>query len=565
MHLTIRKKLYLSFGLLIVLLVCLGFYANNVLKNIEEEAVLISDDYVPSLDNSHRLITLATQYRVYQYRHIVASDAREMEVVEQAMQGTEKRMNEVLAAQEKLVAAENMAKFQKMRDQWTKMAEGSRRIIALSRSNQEAEAEALMAGEMKVLFDETSKALMDFANNNKALTDGATAGTKTEIGRAQGVLVTFIFVAFFLAVAVAFFISRGINRSLQKIMVVSKQVAKGDLSVSIDVRGSDEISELGLAYNETVRNIKTVVQQIQRTSESVAGASHELNASAEQTSEVTTQIADSITRVSTETDNQLEAVGSTTATVEELSAGIEQVAASASMSSDQATKAAEKAKDGAGSIERAVKQMERIEKTVNHSAQVVTKLGERSKEIGQIVDTIAGIAGQTNLLALNAAIEAARAGEQGKGFAVVAEEVRKLAEQSQAATEQIAALINEIQSDTDSAVTAMNEGTREVKVGTQVVDESGAAFQEIVGIAEQVSYQSRDIAATIQEMAASTEKIVGAVKGLSEVSSHISGETQSVSAATEEQAASMEEITTASTSLADMAQELSDITKKFKI
>ena len=85
-------------------------------------------------------------------------------------------------------------------------------------------------------------------------------------------------------------------------------------------------------------------------------------------------------------------------------------------------------------------------------------LGDRSQEVGQIVDTISGIAGQTNLLALNAAIEAARAGEQGRGFAVVAEEVRKLAEQSQEAAKHIADLISHIQADTEDAVQAMQEG-----------------------------------------------------------------------------------------------------------
>jgi len=121
----------------------------------------------------------------------------------------------------------------------------------------------------------------------------------------------------------------------------------------------------------------------------------------------------------------------------------------------------DRANDGGQTIELAIAQMGKIETTVNSSAQVVSKLGERSKEIGQIVATISGIAGQTNLLALNAAIEAARAGEQARGFTVVAEEVRKLAEQSQEATKKIAVLIGEIQGDTDNAVVAMNNGTRE--------------------------------------------------------------------------------------------------------
>ncbi len=95
----------------------------------------------------------------------------------------------------------------------------------------------------------------------------------------------------------------------------------------------------------------------------------------------------------------------------------------------------------------------------------MAKLGERSQDIGQIVETIAGIAGQTNWLALNAAIEAACAGEQGRGFAVVAEELRKLAEQSQEAAKRIATLIGEVQQDTTQAVNAMEQGTKEVVMG----------------------------------------------------------------------------------------------------
>jgi methyl-accepting chemotaxis protein len=195
----------------------------------------------------------------------------------------------------------------------------------------------------------------------------------------------------------------------------------------------------------------------------------------------------------------------------------------------------------------------------------VTTLGERSKEIGQIVDTISGIAGQTNLLALNAAIEAARAGEQGRGFAVVAEEVRKLAEQSQDAAKQIAVLISEIQSDTDRAVVAMEDGTREVMLGAEVVNDSGKAFQEIADMVTNVSSQIREISVSIEQMAVGSQQIVESVKEMDELSKKSSGEAQTVSAATEEQSASMEEIASSSQALAHLAMNLREAVSKFQI
>ena len=213
----------------------------------------------------------------------------------------------------------------------------------------------------------------------------------------------------------------------------------------------------------------------------------------------------------------------------------------------------------------AVAQMERMSQQMAESAQVVIGLGERSKEIGQIVDTITGITAQTNLLALNAAIEAARAGEAGKGFAVVAEEVRKLAAESAEAAQNIADLIRAIQTDTDSAVKAMETGRREVEQGTAMVQQSGESFQNISSLVaelyQQIEFSRRSIASADD----SSKVVVTGIGNVEQLSQSTAADAESVSAATEEQTAMVHEMADGSRALAELAQGLQDEVMKFKI
>jgi methyl-accepting chemotaxis protein len=248
-----------------------------------------------------------------------------------------------------------------------------------------------------------------------------------------------------------------------------------------------------------------------------------------------------------------------------MSTGIRQVAANANTVAATSATSAETAQQGKKAVDKAISQMNSIEDTVNRSSQVVTKLGERSKEIGQIVDTISGIAGQTNLLALNAAIEAARAGEQGRGFAVVAEEVRKLAEQSQDAAKLIVEIVADIQKDTDHAVVSMNEGTKEVHVGAEVVHDAGRALQEIFSSINSVATQMQEISAAIEQMASGSQQVVASVREIDATSKDTAGQTQTVLAATEEQSAAMEEVAASSQALAKLAIELQAAVATFRI
>ena len=363
----------------------------------------------------------------------------------------------------------------------------------------------------------------------------------------------------------AIFITRPILASIRQGVTYAEAMAQGVFNQRLEIESKDEMGMLLQSLSNASANLRSLIKHVANSAQSVAASSEELTAGAEQSAQAANQVAVTITSVAQGAEQQVQSVDSAAAVVEQLSAGIQQVAVNANAVTEMADKTAKAAQQGDKAVDAAVSQMVSIERTVNNSAQVVTRLGERSKEIGQIVDTISGIAGQTNLLALNAAIEAARAGEQGRGFAVVAEEVRKLAEQSQEAAKQIATLISEIQSETDKAVVAMNDGTREVKVGAEVVNSAGQAFKQIVLLVNEESAQVKEISAAIQQMSAGSQKIVASVRDIDRISKETAAQTQTVSAATEEQSASMEEIAAASQALSKMAEELEGAVRKFTI
>lgn len=369
-----------------------------------------------------------------------------------------------------------------------------------------------------------------------------------------------------LAVGVATVISKRFVAPILTLRDAAEHIAAGDLrSQEVAVQSQDELGQLAGSFADMSGKLRDLVVQVQRESQQVAAASEELTASAEQAAHAVQQVAGSVTEVAGGADRQLTVAREATTEVDALAKELAGASKRASEVKKSVEKTSQAAESGGEAIGKAIRQMQALDTTVTHSAQVVAKLGERSQEIGQIVDTISGIAGQTNLLALNAAIEAARAGEQGRGFAVVADEVRKLAEQSQEAAGRIASLIGEIQGETGRAVEAMNKGTAEVKEGTVVAGQAGAAFEEIIGLIHKANEEVAAITTAIEQTVSGSGRIVHAVDDMQNVSRDTAEQTQTVAAATEEQAASMEEIASSSRSLAHLAEELQVAVSRFKV
>ncbi|MCM0757322.1 methyl-accepting chemotaxis protein [Sporomusa sphaeroides DSM 2875] len=318
-------------------------------------------------------------------------------------------------------------------------------------------------------------------------------------------------------------------------------------------------------YNTMVSQLKNLITRVNTLTQSVAASSEQLTASADQSAQAASHIAATIVDVAQGSAHQLEAVKHTVAVVEEMGIGVSQAATKAKSIAISAEQTVAVAVDGRRTLDSAVNQMISTEKVVGDSTAKVNRLGQRSEEIGQIIGTISAIAGQTNLLALNAAIEAARAGEQGRGFAVVAEEVRKLAEQSADAAKRISSLIMNIQRETYDAVSGMQEGSRQVAAGSQVVRQAGESFVIIVSQVEKVTKEIGDISTAIHQMTTGSQQIVAAVHDIEVISTRAADKTQEVSGATQEQSAAMQEVAAASQALAGMAEELHTAMAEFKI
>jgi methyl-accepting chemotaxis protein len=443
-----------------------------------------------------------------------------------------------------------------------------KKVVELAFMNKEEEAYLLFNSETRPAFEAFNKDLMELAGGN--IKEASEKDNLSKLNSDRGIMlfVSIVSVGTFFVVVLGWFIIRIITRNLQNVTNHLGEIAKGDFSIDVseeDLKGKDEFSMLARAFDTMQNNMRLLINELSKTSCQLAASAEEMAASAEQSALAATQVASTITEVASGAEKQSKAIDITSSAVQNISSGIQNAAANTEMVRETTDKTATAAEQGLTAIAGAIKQMRSINTAVSTSAAGVAALGERSKEIGNIVGTISGIAGQTNLLALNAAIEAARAGEQGKGFAVVAEEVRKLAEQSQAATEQIAALIEKIQYDTAQAVAAMTAGTEEVKKGTEVMDIADKSFHNIAELVKNVFSGVGEIAATMQQIAIGSEQVVEEVQQIDSISKNALGHTQTVSAATEEQSASMEQIAASSQTLTKMAEELQQSIQKFKV
>ena len=368
-----------------------------------------------------------------------------------------------------------------------------------------------------------------------------------------------------LLLAFSYKLVNSIRGALNIMVHVCDKLSSGNFVVHTEPsQRRDELGDLQRALYYMTMKIGDLLKEVSKTTEQMAAASQQLNSSSMESANAATSVAQSVADAAAVVVQQQTAVTNGTDSVASISQSVKSISQETEEVSQEADQAAKKAEAGNLVVEKSVNQIHSVEEKVRTTAQLVDELGARSQEIGAIVDTISDLAGQTNLLALNAAIEAARAGEQGRGFAVVAEEVRKLAEQSATAAQQIADLIGRIQDDTSKAVKSMDSGRQAVVQGAESVEGLRQVFEEINGLVVNVAGKIESMSDSIQHVAGQSSEITNHMEQIDSGAAKVADNMQSISAATEEQSASAQEIASASDSLARQAQEVQENLHKFK-
>ena len=373
-------------------------------------------------------------------------------------------------------------------------------------------------------------------------------------------------VAIFLTILLAVILSRRITKPIRILADRFQELgsAGGDLTQKISIQTGDELEELGNAVTEFVDHVRDIVLQISDVCGQVAGSTRLMNDSLKESRKASEEVAGAVQTIAEGNSRQAENVSDVMEKIDSIAGDIAENNDKISRIHELAGNIRSHINDGFEAVEYQNTKSAESVKAFQRFGMIFQRLSDEVEEVGSIIDTITGISKQTNLLALNASIEAARAGEQGRGFAVVAEEVRKLAESSAVATEEIARILQGIDQDTREALSEMGTLNAISSKQVEAVEGTGNTFRNIssdigtmIEDIEVIDTFSRRIDSNINEIEENMQEI-------SKVSQENAALSEEVSASCEEQSASVEEIQNISEGLHGMSSSLKDVVHRFK-
>ncbi|MEJ2679159.1 MAG: methyl-accepting chemotaxis protein [Gemmatimonadota bacterium] len=358
---------------------------------------------------------------------------------------------------------------------------------------------------------------------------------------------------------------RSLNRPLRMMVTAAERFGTGDLTVTIDERMPTELRRLALAFTRMADRLRNVVSETIATSDQVGASASDLSSVSQEVAASSGEVSTAMVEITTGAEHQVEGLRAIDEALNRVRGHATEVRDGSEQVDRLGVRIHELAETKREDIGQALELLHEVRGVVQQTGSHVTELESGSDRIAKFVETIQGIARQTNLLALNAAIEAARAGEHGRGFAVVADEVRKLADRSEQAAEDVATTVQSIRDQIHTVVRSMEAGSVAVGDVEAVSKDAESAFEEIIAAVAVV----RDAAARVSNAAESNLSLVSAteanVRNVSETAEAHAAGAEEVSAAAEEQSAATEEMSAASVELLHAADHLKELVSGFRV
>lgn len=371
------------------------------------------------------------------------------------------------------------------------------------------------------------------------------------------------------ALAASFVISKVVGNSISKpikaVVAATEQIRDGDFTVQVSVTTNDETKMLANGLNEMVTSVKALITETKNVSLSMLDSASNLASMAEETTATVDQVATTVDEITNGTQDTAADAEKGATIASSIDSKFNTLMQNSDAMKENADTAIEMNQSGLKALDE-LKSKSDISKASNVKViDAVQNLDERANDITNIIATISSIAEQTNLLALNASIEAARAGEAGRGFAVVADEIRKLAEDSGAATNEIRDIVLNIQNESQETVNIMKEVNEISNEQNEAVSNVTESFNEIFASVEQITTQIENVTHELNGLALNKNDLVEIVNNISAVSEETAAATEEVNASMNEQSKAVAEVAKSAETLNMLSHELNEQIAVFKI
>ncbi len=570
MALSLRIKLFLSFGIISVILIGLGIYAYSGAGQIYNNINKFDNLYLSSVNAAHTIETLGYEYRANEYRFMLYKSTY---ANKEAYEKFEKDMNSIAVKAEETIKAyrdsavlpEDVNKWDEVKILWENYIKASRQVIDNTKQGNSTEyINLFLASKSSQAFDNLHNATDALVSYSRENVVRANENSQDDCKSLNDVLLMYIIVSLGVILLTTIYLGTVLSGPITGLEEVSHAVAEGDFTIRAEIDSNDKLGQLAEAFNSMIKRLRLLMVKISESSQHLSALSKELTVISRKSSNVMENIAHTSQHVALSTSKQLSSVKEVFDSISQVSAGLNQISVSSQNVTELARTSADASNKGMVTVNAVAQQMKEIDSTISNTAEVIKNLNKKSIEICKIIDIISDITDQTNLLSLNAAIESAHTGECSRGFSIVADEIKKLSQQCKLSTSQIKSLVLSIREETQNAVTSISKGTAKVAEGLEKSRQVSQVFEEIQQSVQNVDVQILEVFSATKQITAESNNIVKTIDVVERTAEQINSTYQENAVATHEQSKALEKISSKAQLLLNCVDELNAVVSQFK-